>query len=125
MVSQDVGKPGLALSFSVSNTYSVTKVSCYSFINVCFAVQLIAKQQCVSAEAKRVGRLTVLPLLLSAVLPYAQPDGKSLENFLHAIVQRGMQDDESNMWAVKHIQVHCSLCAACRSYDTCLFASLA
>ena len=76
-------------------------------------MQLLVKQRCVSAEAKRVGRLTVLPLLLSAVLPYAQPDGKALEAFLHAIVQQGMQDDESTMWAVKHIQVLSAPSSAC------------
>ena len=69
------------------------------------------KQSCTSAEAERVGRLTVLPVLLSAVLPYAQPDGKALDAFLHSVVEDGVQNDDNTMWAVQHVQVGLTLSA--------------
>ena len=69
------------------------------------AAQLISKQQCSTAEAQRVGRLTVLPILLSAVLPYANFEGRALEEFLQRLAADGAHGDPSCMWVVQHIQV--------------------
>jgi len=64
---------------------------------------------CTNPEAERVGRLTVLPILLSGVLPYALPDGKALEYVLHSIMQSSKKADSNagSIWAVEHIEVSC------------------
>ena len=71
-------------------------------------MQLIASLQCASSEGEMVGRMTVLPILLSGVLPYAQPDGRALEVLLCNIMQNNSGGDEegvNGIWAVDHLQV--------------------
>lgn len=70
-------------------------------------------------EGDRAGQLTVLPVLLSGVLPYVEADGLALEAFMAAQgdpqgakgdplgPQGGPQDDGSgqHIWAAEHIEV--------------------
>ena len=79
-------------------------------------MQLISKQQSSAAEAQRVGRLTVLPILLSAVLPYAKLEGRALEDFLHKLAAVTAHGDPSCMWLVQHIQVQPHLCSCTPCY---------
>ncbi|KAL3158276.1 hypothetical protein ABBQ38_010522 [Trebouxia sp. C0009 RCD-2024] len=76
--------------------------------------ELVGKQQCLTAEGQRVGRLTVLPILLSAVLPYAQVEGRALHHFLHSLAADGGGGDAEPIWVVQHIQeVSAALRFAC------------
>ena len=70
-------------------------------------------------EADRAGQLTVLPVLLSGVLPYVEADGLALEAFMAAQgdpqgakgdpqgPHGGPQDNASgqHIWAAEHIEV--------------------
>lgn len=72
-------------------------------------MQLVTSLQCTNSDAERVGRLTVLPILLSGVLPYAQPDGKALEELLLNIMQSSKEADGiavDSVWAVKYTEVN-------------------
>lgn len=74
----------------------------------CPALQLVNDLHCKSTEAKKVGRLTVLPVMLSGVLPYAHLDGKALEDLLLSIMQSSPAHDSDateELWAVQHLQV--------------------
>ena len=95
------------------NKLGLTKCNGYCRLSVsgCCAVQLISKQQCSTAEAQRVGRLAVLPILLSAVLPYAKLEGRALEDFLQGLAADGASGEASSMWAVQHIQVQPDSCS--------------
>lgn len=60
-------------------------------------------------EAARAGQLTVLPVLLSGVLPYVESDGLALEAFMAA--QGDPHGDpqgegsEQHIWAADHVEV--------------------
>ncbi len=73
-------------------------------------MQLVDELRCTSTEAKRVGRVTVLPILLSGVLPYGQSDGKILEELLLGLMQgtqKADNDPVEDIWAVQHLEVSC------------------
>ncbi len=73
-------------------------------------MQLVDELRCTSTEAKHVGRVTVLPILLSGVLPYGQSDGKILEDLLLGLMQGSQKEDQDaveNIWAVQHLEVSC------------------
>lgn len=73
-------------------------------------MQLVDELRCTSTEAKRVGRVTVLPILLSGVLPYGQLDGKILEHMLLGLMQGSKKEDKDaveDIWAVQHLEVSC------------------
>lgn len=91
-----------------------------SLLTASCALQLVAKQQCLTAEGQRVGRLTVLPIMLSAVLPYAQSEGSALQHFLHSLATNGACGDAGAMWVVQHIQVPASLLFLNLSTEGCL-----
>ena len=100
-------------SSCVTNDQDMTTCSWYndqSLAGYC-AAQFIRKQQCSTAEAQRVGRLTVLPILLSAVLPYAKLEGLALEDFLRRLATELASGEASSMWAVQHIQVQPESCS--------------
>lgn len=70
-------------------------------------IKLVDELRCTSTEAKRVGRVTVLPILLSGVLPYGQLDGKMLEDTLLGLMQGSQQEDKDAVespWAVQHLE---------------------
>ncbi|DBA87750.1 hypothetical protein WJX77_004203 [Trebouxia sp. C0004] len=70
-------------------------------------VKLIDELHCTSSEAKRVGRVTVLPILLSGVLPWCQLDGKILEDLLLGLMQGNKKEDkdaDETIWAVQHLE---------------------
>lgn len=69
------------------------------------AAQLIGKHQQSTKEGQRVGRLTVLPIMLSAVLPYAKLEGQAVHDFLCRLAVDGASGVASSMWVVQHIQV--------------------
>lgn len=71
----------------------------------CCAAQLIGKHQQSTTEGQRVGRLTVLPIMLSAVLPYAKLEGQAVQDFLCRLAVDGASGEASSMWVVQHIQV--------------------
>lgn len=71
-------------------------------------MQLVDELRCTSTEAERVGRVTVLPILLSGVLPYGQLDGKILEDLLLGLMQGSKKEDNDaveSIWAVQHLEV--------------------
>ncbi len=73
------------------------------------ALQLVDELRCTSTEAERVGRVTVLPILLSGVLPYGQLDGKILEQLLLGLMQGSQKADKDavDIWAMQHLEVSC------------------
>lgn len=73
-------------------------------------MQLVDDLHSTSTEAQRVGRVTVLPILLSGVLPYGQSDGKILEDLLLGLMQGSEKADKDavqDIWAVQHLEVSC------------------
>ena len=73
-------------------------------------MQLVDELRCTSTEAERVGRVTVLPILLSGVLPYGQSGGKILEELLLGLMQGSKKADKDaveDIWAVQHLEVSC------------------
>ena len=73
-------------------------------------MQLVDELRSTSTEANRVGRVTVLPILLSGVLPYGQSDGKILEELLLGLMQGSQKADKDaveDIWAVQHLEVSC------------------
>lgn len=64
-------------------------------------------------EAETAGQLTVLPVLLSGVLPYVEADGLALEAFMAAQgePQPGSKGDplgaggDQHIWAADHVEV--------------------
>ncbi|KAA6425912.1 MAG: hypothetical protein FRX49_04287, partial [Trebouxia sp. A1-2] len=70
-------------------------------------VKLVDDLHSTSTEAQRVGRVTVLPILLSGVLPYGQSDGKILEDLLLGLMQGSEKADKDavqDIWAVQHLE---------------------
>ncbi|DBB17843.1 hypothetical protein WJX82_008236 [Trebouxia sp. C0006] len=70
-------------------------------------MKLVDELRCTSTEARRVGRVTVLPILLSGVLPYGQLDGKLLEDLLLGLMQDSKKADKDaveDIWAVQHLE---------------------
>ena len=64
-------------------------------------------------EAENVGQLTVLPVLLSGVLPYIEADGLALEAFMAAHGDPSRDDggpsgdNGDQIWAADHVKVCC------------------
>ena len=73
------------------------------------SLQVTSGLQTDTPETARAGQLTVLPVLLSGVLPYVESDGLALEAFMGA--QGDPQGDpqgegsEQHIWAADHVEV--------------------
>ena len=72
------------------------------------SLQVASGLQTHTPEAARAGQLTVLPVLLSGVLPYVESDGLALEAFMAA--QGDAQGDpqgegSDHIWAADHVEV--------------------